>query len=146
MLLSLTRRATRVFVVATTSGFIVAGVVLGAHATIAATETIGCLVAYAQVVSSEASAARATFAAVTCLAARTVDHRSSPLNTLALSATCLLAASPLLVLDTGFLLTFGATLGILIGVPCLRRNVESTIPRWAPSWRCFRWLPMPSHG
>ena len=101
VLLSLTRRATRVFVVATTSGFLVAGVVLGAHATIAATETIGCLVAYAQVVSSEASAARATFAAVTCLAARTVDHRSSPLNTLALSATCLLAASPLLVLDAG---------------------------------------------
>ena len=52
----------------------------GVSARLAATATIGCLLAYAQVVGSEASAARATFAAVTCLAARTVDHRSSPLK------------------------------------------------------------------
>ena len=68
----------------------------GVSARPAALVTIGCLLAYAQVVGSEASVARATFAAATFLAARAVNHRSAPLNTVALSATCLLAVSPLL--------------------------------------------------
>ena len=64
------------------------------------------------------------FAAATFLAARALDHRSAPLNTLALSATCLLAASPLSVVDAGFLLAFGAKVGILLGVPPILSHVR----------------------
>ena len=78
--------------------------------------TVGCLVAYGSLVGAEASVTRATFAASVFLVARAIDHRAPPLNTLALSATCLVAHSPLLIVDAGFLLTFGATLGILVGV------------------------------
>ena len=81
---------------------------------LAAIVIIVCLLAYAQVVGPKASVARATFAAAAFLSARAMDHRSSALNILALSATCLLAARPLSAADPGFLLTFGATLGILL--------------------------------
>ena len=78
--------------------------------------TVGCLLAYGSLVGAEASVSRATFAASVFLVARAMDHRAPPLNTVALSATCLVAQSPLLFVDAGFLLTFGATLGILVGV------------------------------
>ena len=115
----------------------------GVSARSAALVTIGCLLAYAQVVGSEASVAPATFAAATFLAARAVDHRSAPLNTVALSATCLLAVSPLLALDAGFLLTFGATLGILLGVPPILSRVR---PMLEPMGRWGRWLLVPLLG
>ncbi len=89
----------------------------GAPPRFAAVGALACLLAYWQIVGSEASVARATFVASTFLAARAADQRTSPLNTLALSAVCLVAASPLALAETGFLLTFGATLGILVGVP-----------------------------
>lgn len=91
--------------------------VAGAPPRIAAGGVILCLLAYWQIVGSEQSVARATVVAVTLLAARAVDHRTPPLNTLAWAAVCLVAAAPLAILDAGFLLTFGATLGILAGVP-----------------------------
>ena len=65
----------------------------------------------------EASVTRAVFAAVVFLAARAVDHRTDPLNTLALAAGCLVAADPRSLIDPGFQLTFGATAGLLVGVP-----------------------------
>ena len=78
--------------------------------------TVGCILAYGAVVGAEASVVRATFAAAVLLVAGACDHRAPPLNTLAQSATCLVAYEPLLMVDVGFLLTFGATLGILVGV------------------------------
>lgn len=86
--------------------------------------TIGCVLGYGSIVGSEASVARATFAASVFLGAMAADHRTSPLNTLALSAVCLAALSPLLVVDAGFLLTFGATLGILVGVEPLLDTIR----------------------
>ena len=91
--------------------------------------TVGCILGYGAVVGAEASVVRTTFAAAVFLVARVFDHRAPPLNTLALSATCLVAHQPLLMVDAGFLLTFGATLGILVGVgpviawthPCVQR-------------------------
>ena len=85
----------------------------------AALSVIGCLLAYAQVVAPEASVTRAVFVAVVFLAARAVDHRTDPLNTLALAAACLVAADPPVLVDPGFQLTFGATVGLLVGVPRL---------------------------
>src|SRR2546423_11417231 len=50
-------------------------------------------------------------------AGRGMDQRGPPLNTLAVAAACLAAADPLSVADPAFVLTFGATLAILIVVP-----------------------------
>ena len=83
-----------------------------------------CLLAYAQVVAPEASVTRAVFAAAVFLAARAADHRTDPLNTLALAAGVLVAADPRSLVDPGFQLTFGATAGLLVGVPRLMRWVD----------------------
>ncbi len=91
----------------------------GAGGRLASLVSIGSLVAYAQVVAPEASVTRAVFVAVVFLAARAADHRTDPLNTLALAAGCLVAADPRSLVDPGFQLTFGATAGLLIGVPRL---------------------------
>ena len=95
----------------------------------AAVATVACLLAYSSIVGVEASVSRATFAAAVFLAARAVDHRTSPLNTLALAATCLVAWSPQLIVDAGFLLTFGATLGILVGVAPVVARVRPCVHR-----------------
>jgi competence protein ComEC len=89
---------------------------LGRTATIS---SIAALLAYARFVGGGASVDRATLMAVVYLGARAVDHRSAPLNTLALAAAALVATDPLAITDAAFLLTFGATLAILVAVPAL---------------------------
>ncbi len=59
------------------------------------------------------SVLRATLAGMVYLAARALDHRGTALNALAVAATCAAAAAPLTILDAGFVLSFGATLGIV---------------------------------
>lgn len=97
----------------------------GVPSRVASVLAIVCLLGYWQVVGFEASVSRATLAASLFLAARVADHRPSALNTLALSAICLVATNPLTLADPGFLLTYGATLGILVGVPRLLVPVMS---------------------
>ncbi len=97
--------------------------------------TILGLVFYASVVGGQPSVARATLAAVVFLAARAADHRTAPLNTLGWTAVCLVAVIPLSIVDPGFWLTFGATFGILVGVPPLRSRIEPFL-RFTP--RLFR--------
>jgi competence protein ComEC len=75
------------------------------------------LIAYAQLVGGGASVDRATLMAVVHLGARTFDQRSPPINVLALSAALLVAADPLSMADPAFLLTFGATLAIVVVIP-----------------------------
>jgi competence protein ComEC len=82
---------------------------------------IVALIAYALLVGGGASVDRATLMAAVYFAARAVDQRHGPLNTLALVAALLVAADPLSVADPAFLLTFGATLAILIVVPVVQR-------------------------
>ena len=91
---------------------------------------IGLLVAYGAAVGPEASVARATFAAVIVLAALASDHRAGPLNTVALVGACLVAFAPLSIVDPGFLLTFGATLGILVGLRRLLRVPQAFLERF----------------
>jgi competence protein ComEC len=78
--------------------------------------TIGALTAYASVVGASASVLRATVMAVIYLLARQADHRGAPLNALAVTAALILLATPNAVADVAFWLTFGATLGIMVGV------------------------------
>lgn len=91
----------------------------------AAIAPILTLLAYAFVVGGGASVVRATAMAVVYLAARYGDHRSPPMNALGIAAAVIVCASPLAIFEPGFVLTFGATLAILIGV----RRVGPLLPR-----------------
>jgi competence protein ComEC len=81
---------------------------------------IGVLITYARLVGGGASVDRATLMAVVYFAARAIDQRSPPLNALSLVAACLIVTQPLSVLDPAFVLTFGATLAILVAAPVVR--------------------------
>jgi competence protein ComEC len=94
-------------------GFRLAGL-LGRAAMLA---SIALLVAYGYLVGGGASVDRATLMAVVYLGARAADHRTAPLNVLAAAAIILVAAGPLSVADPAFVLTFGATLAILVVAP-----------------------------
>jgi competence protein ComEC len=102
---------------------ILAGLMLGAFriagllGRAAMCAAIGVLVAYGYLVGGGASVDRATIMAVVYFAGRAMDLRSPPLNTLALVAGGLVAAGPLSVADPAFVLTFGATLAILLVMP-----------------------------
>ena len=95
------------------------------------------LVGYAYLVGHEASVARATTAAVIVLGAGLLDHRTPPVNVLAVTATGIVLVSPLAVFDAGFLLTFGATLGIVVGAGRVARTLCRLSARWVdplPRW------------
>lgn len=91
---------------------------------------IGSLLAYGQVVASEPSVTRALFVAIVVLAAQAVDHRADPINTLTLAAGGLTLVDPRAPFNPGFQLTFGATAGLLIGVP---RMMTWLGAQWPPA-------------
>jgi competence protein ComEC len=74
------------------------------------------LTSYAFVVEGGSSVARATLMAAIYFSALLFDHRTLPLNVAALTAAILFCIDPLQVVDAGFALTFGATVGILVGM------------------------------
>ena len=84
--------------------------------------SIAALLAYATMVGNGASVDRATLMAVVYFGARAADQRSPPLNALALVAAILVATDPLSVADPAFVLTFGATLAILVVVPVMTKE------------------------
>ena len=86
---------------------------------LAAMLTAALLLFYGAVAGGAASVARAVTVAALVLAARALDHRSHALAVLGMAALFAVAAMPVVVLDAGFLLSFGATAGILLGVPLL---------------------------
>ncbi|MEX1130016.1 MAG: DNA internalization-related competence protein ComEC/Rec2 [Vicinamibacterales bacterium] len=77
------------------------------------------LLFYGEIAGGTPSVGRAITAAVIFLTALLIDHRGAPLNVLAVAAVLAVAVSPLAVMDGGFLLSFGATAGIILGVPRL---------------------------
>jgi competence protein ComEC len=105
---------------------------------LAACLTIAALLFYAQVTGPAPSVERAVTAAVIFLAARVLDHRGPPLNALAVAALLSVAGAPVSILDPGFLLSFGATLGILAGTPLLVRAPQRD--RSGPARRVGRGL------
>lgn len=97
---------------------------------LAALLTIGVLLFYGEVAGGAASVGRAVSAAVIFLAAFLVDHRGSPLNIVAMAGLLGVIVSPVAVMDAGFLLSFGATAGIILGVPTLMpARVRTGTPR-----------------
>ena len=100
--------------------------------------SIVVLLFYGEVAGGAASVGRAISGATLLLGAMLLDRRGSPLNVLAVAALLALAASPVTPGDGGFLLSFGATAGILLGVPRLvagvmaagdgrRRSIQSMV-------------------
>lgn len=89
---------------------------------VGAAATIGALLFYALITGPTPSVERAVTAAVIFLAARLIDHRGPPLNALAVAAVFGVARTPAAILDPGFILSFGATLGILVGAPLTYRD------------------------
>jgi competence protein ComEC len=96
-----------------------AGRALGIPARFGAATAIVVLLAYGQVTGRAPSVDRAIGAAVLFLAGRLLELRGPSINILAVTAVLGVSLSPTAVFDPGFLLSFGATLGILIGVPRL---------------------------
>ena len=92
---------------------------LGASPRLGAAVAIVVLLAYGQVTGRAPSVDRAIAAAVLFLAGRLLELRGPSINILGVAAILGLSLSPTAVFDPGFLLSFGATLGILIGVPRL---------------------------
>jgi competence protein ComEC len=72
------------------------------------------LVAHASAVGAGASVVRATAMAVIYLGLRAVDQSAWSVNALSAACAGLLAASPLSIVDPGFLLSAGATAAILV--------------------------------
>jgi competence protein ComEC len=111
---------------------ILAGLMLGAFrlagmlGRAASLASMAALVLYGALVGGGASVDRATLMAVVYFAARAADQRSPPLNALALAAALLVAVQPFSIVDPAFILTFGATLAILI----VAGSIPRTLPRW----------------
>lgn len=83
------------------------------------------LLFYGEIAGGTASVSRAVSAAIVFLAARVVDHRGSTINTVAVAAILAAAVSPAIVVDAGFLLSFSATVAIVLGVPPLLRSLPT---------------------
>jgi len=84
---------------------------------VAACAAILVLIFYGRVTGPAPSVDRAIAAAILYLSGRLLDHRGPPVNILAVTAILGLAVSPTAAFDPGFILSFGATLGILVVVP-----------------------------
>jgi competence protein ComEC len=87
--------------------------------------TIVVLVAYAELAGGGSSVSRATTMAVVYLGAMLLDQRTSAASALAVGASLILMANPLSLVDPGFLLTFGATIAIVLGVPAFTSAVAA---------------------
>ena len=79
-----------------------------------AAASIGILAFYGYAAGLAPSVLRATLAGMIYLAARVLDQRGTALNALAVAAAFAAVASPPTVVDPGFVLSFGATVAIVI--------------------------------
>ena len=77
--------------------------------------SIAILAFYGYAAGLAPSVLRATLAGVVYLAGRASDHRGSALNAVGVAAAIAAVAAPLTILDPGFVLSFGATLAIVVG-------------------------------
>ncbi|HET7218636.1 MAG TPA: DNA internalization-related competence protein ComEC/Rec2 [Vicinamibacterales bacterium] len=99
---------------------------------VAAAVAILVLVVYGRITGPAPSVDRAVAAAVVFLSGRVLDLRGPSLNVLAVAAILGLAWSPASIADPGFILSFGATVAILIAVPRMAARLQAVQPvRWS---------------
>jgi competence protein ComEC len=103
----------------------------------AAILVVPMLLFYGVIAAGAASVARAVTVAVLVLTGRALDHRGPPINALAVASIAAVAAAPVSVLDAGFVLSFGATLGIVLGMSRFRPWTSARGDGWA-GHRAFR--------
>ena len=96
--------------------------------------SIGVLLFYGYAAGLAPSVLRATLAGVVYLAARATDHRSAALNAVGVAAAAAAIAAPLTLLDPGFVLSFGATLAIVIGAARVSRPPRVPTTDWRRRW------------
>lgn len=96
------------------------------------------LLLYGEIAGGTASVGRAITAAVLFLVALVIDHRGSPLNVVAGAAILALAVLPVTSVDGGFLLSFGATVGIMLGVSRVLGRPEGRVSGWRRVVRSIR--------
>jgi competence protein ComEC len=96
---------------------------------------IAALSFYGYVAGGGPSVTRATLAAVLYLAARALDHRTPPVNVLAVTLAAAVLVSPLDVHDPGLALSFGAALALITGVERMLALSASRISN--PALRSF---------
>ncbi|MDQ3169454.1 MAG: DNA internalization-related competence protein ComEC/Rec2 [Acidobacteriota bacterium] len=84
------------------------------------------IAAYGLLVGAGASVGRAVTAALLFFAAALAGHRTPPLNVIAVVGILFLLWDPLALADVGFLLSFGATAGILIATPAWLARVDAS--------------------
>lgn len=82
---------------------------------------IPVLIFYSFITGLEASIVRASVMAIIGFIGMPLLRKSDTLNTLCVSCLCLLTYNPFMLLDVGFILSYGATLGIVLLYPYLRR-------------------------
>jgi competence protein ComEC len=87
--------------------------------------TILLLGLYAKIAHGGNSVERATTMAVVYVGSKLIDQRASAASALGVASALIVAATPLALVDPAFVLTFGATIGILVGVPRLMRVVRA---------------------
>ena len=115
------------------------------------------LLSYAVIVGGGASVVRATVMAALYFAGRLVDQRGSGLNGVAVAAAGILTVTPYALFDASFLLTFGATIGIILGAGVAAGWMKGPVwwratmalcswLRCRPRWRCCRWPHVCSRG
>jgi competence protein ComEC len=99
---------------------------------LAAAGAIVLLLFYGRITGPSASVDRAVAAAVVVLAGRLIDQHGTPLNVLAVVAILGAATRSEAVFEPGFVLSFAATLAILVGVP--------RFERWIPGLARRPWI------
>jgi competence protein ComEC len=92
---------------------------------LAAGLSIVFLLFYGEIAAGSASVERAVTAACVFLVALLLDHRGAALNVVAVAAVLAMAVRPVTPADGGFLLSFGATLGILLGASRLAARLPA---------------------
>lgn len=92
--------------------------------------TLLMLLVYARVVVAGPSVFRSVLMAAVYLGAQLFDHRAPPWHAVSLAAAVAVIRTPLDVLDAGFQLTFGATLGLLTIGPRVAAWHQTAPLRW----------------
>jgi competence protein ComEC len=121
--------------IAIVSAVMVASLALfGIRGRAAALCVIGCLTAYGIIAAGGVSVARATLMAVVYFGVRLIDQRTPPANAVAISASAMLVANPLAVVDVGFWFTFGATVALLTAATLSPVALATAPPRGARAY------------